>query len=320
MAQTNYVMNFSGTGDSDNLGNSVGNGFRTVECWFKPSVTYNSSSSQPGAPLVLRDDLTQTHEFALLIVGTDFSSNYGQLIFGVRHNGTDHRVYSNSSTWVAGTWYHVAGVIDPTQGVLMYVNGVLQTQTDPTSTTPSDTDNSNPTILGEWPNSTRFFDGEIDELRFWNRALSQSEIQAKMCQDLVPANETGLQGYYKFNEGNGTQVLDQTANAYNGTVNGATWVHDNYCSTGINAKETLPEGIRLSLCPNPANTNFTIEVSDLQEQASFQVLNSMGQELMNGKLLPGKNNVAVSDLQNGVYYVSVKMNNGHASQKLIIQK
>lgn len=78
------------------------------------------------------------------------------------------------------TWYHVAGVYNATAGTLdIYVNGVL----------------NNGTILGTLPasqfNSTVnanigrrtggfYFNGIIDEVRVYNRALTQSEIQTDM--------------------------------------------------------------------------------------------------------------------------------------------
>ena len=46
----------------------------------------------------------------------------------------------------------------------------------------------------------RFFDGQIDEVRIWNRALSIAEIAANKDCELV-GDECGLVHYYQFNEG-----------------------------------------------------------------------------------------------------------------------
>src|SRR5690606_36408923 len=46
----------------------------------------------------------------------------------------------------------------------------------------------------------RFFKGDVDEVRIWNRALCQGEILNNMnCEVSLPQN--GLYSYYKFNVG-----------------------------------------------------------------------------------------------------------------------
>ena len=69
------------------------------------------------------------------------------------------------------------------------------------------------------------FDGCVDNLEFWNNALSQEEIQQYMS--CPPAgNEAGLVGYWNFEEGSGTTAFDQTSNGNDGAINGATYSTD----------------------------------------------------------------------------------------------
>jgi len=68
------------------------------------------------------------------------------------------------------------------------------------------------------------FQGQIDEVRLWNRARSQDEIQRSMNYRLV-GNEPGLIGYWRFDEAAGNTVHDQTDNANHGTIDGnPQWV------------------------------------------------------------------------------------------------
>jgi len=233
--QSNYVMDFNGSANT-NMGNSAGNGVRSIEFWFKPSVTMDPNTTATGWTFISRDDNSQFAEYGVYIRGTDWNGwgNIGNLCFWVRYSGVLHEVKSNQNTWTAGTWYHIAGVLDPSTGMKLYVNGILQTDMDASGTSAVMTDTGTPTFVGSWGSSIRFFQGRMDEMRLWNRAISQSEILAKMCQSLVPSNETGFQAYWKFNEGSGTQVNDMTANAYNGTVNNGTWVLDDPCFTPLN--------------------------------------------------------------------------------------
>jgi hypothetical protein len=74
----------------------------------------------------------------------------------------------------------------------------------------------------------RYFDGQIDDVRVYNRTLSEAEIT-----DLYNGKEVsteGLVGWWAMNEGeNGTctggaDVCDLSGNANHGTNNGATWL------------------------------------------------------------------------------------------------
>src|SRR5262249_38758389 len=61
--------------------------------------------------------------------------------------------------------------------------------------------------------------GKIDEVRVWNVARSQAEIQAGMNTALT-GGEAGLAGSWRFGEGAGATVADQTANHTDGTLGG----------------------------------------------------------------------------------------------------
>ena len=63
----------------------------------------------------------------------------------------------------------------------------------------------------------------MDEIRVWNVARTQAQIQASMNTS-VPTNSAGLRAYYKLDESAGTSTADATGNGYNGTLtNGSTW-------------------------------------------------------------------------------------------------
>ncbi|NEQ76762.1 MAG: hypothetical protein F6K23_29315 [Okeania sp. SIO2C9] len=66
------------------------------------------------------------------------------------------------------------------------------------------------------------FNGCIDEVRIWNRARTGYEINEDRHHRLV-GRETGLVGYWRFDENTGATVYDQTDYANNGTINGASW-------------------------------------------------------------------------------------------------
>ena len=60
-----------------------------------------------------------------------------------------------------------------------------------------------------YQNAQRFL-GRMAEVRFWNRALSKTEIGQNLCG--VDATANGLIGYWKMNEGTGNTFFDRTGN------------------------------------------------------------------------------------------------------------
>lgn len=153
--------------------------------------------------------------------GTDPDKGYGVT---VGENGRIEFNHSIEESWAAvqtgqilglNTWYHIAGVYNGTE-MKLYVNGIEQAsvgvQGDPT---PGEgvvmNFGDNPT----WPG--RFFTGKMDELRIWDVARTETEIQEYMAMELT-GNEAGLVGYWNMNEGTGTTIADGSGNGNDGTL------------------------------------------------------------------------------------------------------
>jgi hypothetical protein len=120
-------------------------------------------------------------------------------------------------------WYHVAGVYDGAS-MKIFVNGIMQSEI---AVTDEINISSNDLNLGENPEWTnRMFNGTLDEVRIWNVARTDAEIQSAMNTELV-GDETGLGAYYNFNEGAGTDLNDISSNTNNGVLTNMTesaWV------------------------------------------------------------------------------------------------
>ncbi|MFY7883824.1 MAG: LamG domain-containing protein, partial [Dolichospermum sp.] len=146
--------------------------------------------------------------------------------------------WTNPIQWNTGytptlnTWTHIAVVFDGTLGsnqIKLYVNGVLYSQTTWNYTLQPNTANvylGGYDAAGNGLNSganSRFLNGKLDDVRFWNTARTQSEILNN--KDAEIANTTGLVGYYKLNEGIGSSVTDFSSTGNNGifSASGVTW-------------------------------------------------------------------------------------------------
>jgi hypothetical protein len=127
----------------------------------------------------------------------------------------DHNYYDNSGTWrtlvdpgslSVGTdqWTFIAIVRDiATNEVRYYYNGQYSSkQTLPNP--PSSTITAN-FLLGA-ASSTQYFNGQIDEARIYNRALSTGEVAD--LYNWAP----GPIAYYNFEEGGGSSLYDTTGN------------------------------------------------------------------------------------------------------------
>lgn len=65
------------------------------------------------------------------------------------------------------------------------------------------------------------FGGQVDEVRIWNTARTQSQIRDNMYREILnPESETSLVRYYKFND----NVEDSSSNAQTAALSGATYV------------------------------------------------------------------------------------------------
>ncbi|MDA9773844.1 gliding motility-associated C-terminal domain-containing protein [Saprospiraceae bacterium] len=226
------TLTFNGIDQSVDIGNQVANNCRTIEMWFKPDEDLTSSLNEPKS-LVVRDwnngDAASTDEFGLFFYPAAWGAG-GQLGFYRRVGSTSITIYSDSNTWLAGHWYHVSAAIESSAGMKMYINGVLQQSTHSSTEAigSQSSGSSDNTVIGKWGTfDIRNFSGEIDELRFWETARSQAEVQDNMCKKLA-GNETGLKAYYRYDESSGNTLVDSGPNNYDGTMQNmsdANWVY-----------------------------------------------------------------------------------------------
>jgi gliding motility-associated-like protein len=111
------------------------------------------------------------------------------------------------------------------------------------------------TTIGDYavnnPVGTNFF-GYINEVRIWNTARTQVQLQTYMNAPLPnPTTQTGLQGYYTFDN-----LLNKQGNtAYNGTLNGGATINNtnpNCTFTPEVGSTTANAGTDTSFCSNGA--------------------------------------------------------------------
>lgn len=121
-------------------------------------------------------------------------------------NNELHYMWNDQNWWwntgvfpPLGAWSHVALVIEPDRATI-YLNGMPTTL----NTTHNIEAFDSPLALGTDPGwNDRFFKGLIDEVCFYDKALTQSQIREEMHLTRTHTDTDGLRTYLQFNEAEG---------------------------------------------------------------------------------------------------------------------
>ena len=117
------------------------------------------------------------------------------------------------------TWYHLFVVVDRSAQLLKaYVNGVFVAST-PIASIGSVT-STNHLTFGANNTASNPYNGSIDDVRIYGRALSADEV-AKLAAK-QPISESNLAGNWRFDDLTGTTAVDSSPYANNGTLMNGT--------------------------------------------------------------------------------------------------
>lgn len=199
------AANFNGTDDKITAASTTVGTTMTIAGWIKKTASTGQKSffSNRGS-------------------GNVYFGLAGTSVYMYDNGGTPAGALSSTGAITTGQWQHVVATNDGTT-TIFYVNGVAlpsisQTRSSSTGTIGIGWD---PTI------GTEYWDGQIDEIRLYNRALSPNEVS--QLYNFAP----GPVVYYKFDEGTGTtSVNDSSGNGYTATMTGtmteSDWVTGKY--------------------------------------------------------------------------------------------
>jgi hypothetical protein len=218
------ALNFNGSSAYVNLGNPSSlstSGSVTVSAWVNLANTsgIKTIAGRWGLP-------SSQHSYKIASIG-------GKFYMDVSGSGSGDNYLQTNTTLAVGRWYHVVGVytagVSPTLNV--YVNGVLDNGVMTGSVPSSLYVGSSAVEIGR--DSTNLFNGSIDDVRVYNRALSAAEVQALYNTGAAQAriaDRNGLIGQWKFDEGSGTAAADSSNQGNNGTITNGAWVNGKHGS------------------------------------------------------------------------------------------
>ncbi len=191
LAQSNQYLHFDGTDDVVRVDNAsqyvTGAEEISMIGWFK-----NDQLSYGQGMMGLRGEGSGSGQMYLIQLDN------GKIECRVVTNTGLHQVVAPAGTLKAGVWQHIAWVFDKNK-ISLYVDGDL-IGSNLASGTFYATDR--PFAIGKniLPGYNFIYKGGIDEISLWDRAVTQTEIQGIMTDELVGFEE-GLQLYYKFDQG-----------------------------------------------------------------------------------------------------------------------
>ena len=163
----NFALRFDGTND-----------YATVQ----DSSSLDASSEVTLAAWINPDNLAGGHPYTAIISKSSAYRLYVHTDQRIRfqiYNGGTSIVAKPTVTVPNLTWSHVAGTFDGS-ALKVYVNGTLEKTR---SFSGSIDVNGNPLYLGARNNEKDFYDGKVDDVRVYNKALSSQEIFSLFNED-----------------------------------------------------------------------------------------------------------------------------------------
>jgi hypothetical protein len=146
-----------------------------------------------------------------------------KLVFSTRSTLGDNS-YQSISTFTAAGWHHFAVVfnIPRTGGNFgqIYIDGSIQNDNNGAGGYGGSIDSTRAFVIGAESDAGNPFDGKLDEIRLYNRALSADEVGQLYRLTTPTGVDTSLKGYWSFNGADisGTTASDRSGAGNNGTL------------------------------------------------------------------------------------------------------
>ncbi len=184
----------------------------TVEAWVK----VNSINS--WSRLIDFSDGPNTNNVYVALS----DSTTGDPAMGVFTNNDSSPFFSPNTQLPLNQWVHLAATGNSTNGTI-FLNGT-PVGTGMLNIAPNIVRTDNYIGRSVFPTDA-YANAIFDELSIWNVARTRVQIQTGMNHPLS-GYEPGLAGYWRFDEGNGTNAFDSTGNGNTATLNsGVTWTN-----------------------------------------------------------------------------------------------
>jgi hypothetical protein len=315
----------------------------TVCMWIKAP-----DETQRGPLIGKRHEESDFNQYTIGVGNTNpHNPTAGRRIYAnyIDTSGISERSGYTQDEFIDGAWHHIAFVADKNaDSVFFYIDGVKQI-----------------TIIsfnyGKWPdvgkldslymgcNSYRsaFYEGEMDEVSIWNKALTSGQINVVMNDTLSSAyyssTDSGLVAYYRFDEyedlGIGSDGADDIRDLSDWGNHGDSEGNPLLVPSGIlvNVEEQpthIKDFVLYQNYPNPFNpsTRIQYQISSIS-QIVLKVFDVLGNEVATlvDEYKPAGNyevEFNTSSIKHhpssGIYFYQLKVQNFIENKKMILIK
>lgn len=261
---SNTAYNFDGINDYISINNQFDLANRTFNFWFNPtSITPITGTLIVSDNPQLQYGLTQAR---VIKVNNEDIVQIGTGLAAGDYLGTS----TNTNNWQMLTY------VRTTDSVTLFLNGIFVASTSQIGSYTSNVGNTE-LIIGTDRNLLYdFYEGNIDDIGIWNRALTQQEItdlfNANICYQTITVTDTLL-----INMG----ITGFNPVTYNNTI---------------------------KIYPNPANNHITIDYGNFATMNGYQlkIENSLGQQLFQTNITQQTDYLSLNNWGgNGLYFVHI---------------
>ena len=205
----------------------------TFEAWIYINSLPSSQSE--------RDYIFQKRDDSELYIIHDSGSTYLEGRYRRSFYGNWPNVRS-SSTLQTGQWYHVAMTYSKSAGkLILYLDGTAEDIETSSNGDVTGTNYITGLGGGYWNSPGDYFNGSLDEVRFWNVERSANQIASNQCS---VSNTSELVLHYTFEEGSGTSINDLSGNNINSSIVGNyQWFASDSISPTVTLSSTASTGI-----------------------------------------------------------------------------
>ncbi len=271
---TNKAYNFV-QGNTINIPNSqsIDNlSLASVNLWFKTTTATNSQLFKKGNSLSSSSAEQISIQLNYNNVNNGFTAKYNSNC--TPGNGWVN-CYNNSIVLNNNTWHMVTAVID-SDSLKYFIDGVFVSATLAPNIN-MDICNGGGISLGKnWNNDLDYYIGIMDDIGFWNRALTPQEISnlynGNICYQYITVTDTLL------------------------------------INMGITGFNPVTHNNTIKIFPNPTNDHITINYGNFASLNGYQlkIMNSLGQQMFQTTINQQSSYISLASWTgNGLYFVHI---------------
>jgi hypothetical protein len=280
---TNAAYNFNGTTSYIEIPN---NSVFDLQDSLTFSIWINTTDVNLGQRILDKSTGGTSNGWLLDLSPNPSDSNKIRCIVG---GATSNIPYSNPMISLNNTWYFITVTYDR-QNVKFYVNGLLNNTVPLATITPT---TSHPVRIGVSTSlGAGFFNGKLDDIGIWNRALTPQEINnlynGNLCYQYITVTDTLL------------------------------------ISTNITGFNPITYQNTIKIWPNPTNDHITIDNGNIANVSGYQIkiTNSLSQQVFQSNITQQQFYVDLSTWTgNGIYFVHIIDGQGNTIdiRKIVLQ-